>query len=560
MSTVSPVTGADGAVGCDFLLSKNQLIFVETDGEIDAVNLSVNPPNKNHVFLGKGYKHLVDIKIASDGKHAYVTEQEGNLLRVDLANPNVGGATVVAHGMTAPQQIVLDEAHGVAYVVEFAPNGRILRINLALHSFTTVATGVKNGNGLLLTADGQFAYVTQQTGELLRIRLSTGNREVVAMLQRPFFLAWFGDSEATILATEHDPANKLVQIDLTHTPVTVTDLATFPKNPSGIAIVGSSTVYVASEMKISELALSGFSAGDPIFMGIGHVPVSRIGGNLGAPATIPQGMATTDPGYFFQVVDAPFGGTLALMFNHKTARDLHATTYRVAVDSVAQAVVPFADYRWNSGTSTFDLISNPTPVGPAYTVRAAGDVWYNPWLGAFIDTTPLTTSPSGIYRIGFQLFNSHGIEIGQVTDPGRFAFVLIDNGLPVASIDHILHNGVEVPVCAIEHIGVDKWTFDITAHDAEKHLSSWWLTAMWGDNKSALVGSGSYTPVASGLWEGLPPDPHIVPVPFWKATVAGDSSSTNCAHTFYLGVWDRVINGWGYIHYADYHKSITIIP
>jgi hypothetical protein len=32
------------------------------------------------------------------------------------------------------------------------------------------------------------------------------------------------------------------------------------------------------------------------------------------------------------------------------------------------------------------------------------------------------------------------------------------------------------------------------------------------------------------------------------------------AHTFYLGVLDRVIDGWNWLDYSDYHKSITIIP
>jgi hypothetical protein len=555
MAAPTPIfSAADGALGCDYVLSKNQLLFVEDDGDIDSVLLNAA---HTHAIVGTGYGKLADIKVSTDGTHAYVTDAT-SLLRVSLSNLNKAAATTVAGAMTAPQQIFLDEAHGCAYVLEFAASGRILRVSLPGGTVTTVATGVVNGHGLLLSTGGQFAYVTESSGHVLRISLSTGNRQVVATLPRPTFLAWFDDSESKILVTQHDPVNKLVQIDLTQTPATMTDLATFPKNPAGIAVVGSSTVYVASETIISELALSAFAAHDPIFMGIGHVPVSRIGGNAGAPATIPAGMATTDPAYFFHVVDAPFGGTLGLMFNHTAARAQHAAFYRVVVDNThVQAVSPFSDYLWNPGTQSFELGANPTPVGPSYTVRGAGELWYNPWLGAFIDTTPLT---NGIHRIGFQLFNSGGTEIGHVTDAGRFAIVLIDNGLPIASIDRILHNGVEVPVCAIEHLGVDKWTFDITARDAEKHLLSWSMSAMWGNNQSKPVGSGSYTHVANGEWEGLPPDPHTVPIPPpWTATTA-DPHSTNCAHTFYLGVWDRVINGWSYIHYADYHKSITIIP
>jgi hypothetical protein len=42
---------------------------------------------------------------------------------------------------------------------------------------------------------------------------------------------------------------------------------------------------------------------------------------------------------------------------------------------------------------------------------------------------------------------------------------------------------------------------------------------------------------------------NVVPTPPWKSALAGDPSSTDCAHTFYLGVRDRVIGppdyfGW----------------
>jgi hypothetical protein len=41
--------------------------------------------------------------------------------------------------------------------------------------------------------------------------------------------------------------------------------------------------------------------------------------------------------------------------------------------------------------------------------------------------------------------------------------------------------------------------------------------------------------------------------------VANDQTSIHCAHLFSLSAWDRVINGWGYIHDAAYYnKSITL--
>jgi len=86
---------------------------------------------------------------------------------------------------------------------------------------------------------------------------------------------------------------------------------------------------------------------------------------------------------------------------------------------------------------------------------------------------------------------------------------------------------------------------------------------VWGDNKSGGVDSAAYVPVPSRLWGGITNT--IVPAPMppktpWKAAVAGDPTSTHCAHTFILEAYDRVINGIDYIHYASWTRSITILP
>ncbi|HVT17059.1 MAG TPA: hypothetical protein VHQ90_12890 [Thermoanaerobaculia bacterium] len=554
----------DGAVGCDYWLRRNQLLVVESDGDIDAIKLADN----SHQIIGSGYQDLADIKISRDGEHAYVTGGQGTLLRVDLNHPDQAHARVVSRGMTAPHQIVLDEDNNVAHVVEFAPAGRLLRIDLGTGSQTTIATGLRQAVGLLMTSDRQFAYVSEQTGgAITRIRLATGNRDpVVQGLAQPFFLTWLGSGENAILTTERDPAkNKVVLIDLTRSPAVSSEIATVPTRPSSVAVVAGDQVYVCSDQAVSKLSLSGFGANDPILMGIGHVPVSRIGPQPNHP-NIPAGMATTDPGYFFSVVDSPFGGSLPLMINHQLARKMGATHYRIVVDNTELPVAQFSDYRWNSAAlplPEFELVANPLPPGPDYSVRAANEIWYNPWLGAFVDSTTQPNGlsrPNGLHTIAVRLFDAHHGEIGHISDAGRAVQVMIDNGTPIAAIDKILHNGVEVPVCAIEHLGVDNWTFQITARDAEQHLRSWALSVVWGDNKSAGIASGNYVHNPKGHWEGLPPDPNIVPQPPWHAKVEKDKTSTNCAHTFYLGVWDRVIDGWSYIHSADYHKSITIIP
>jgi hypothetical protein len=156
------------------------------------------------------------------------------------------------------------------------------------------------------------------------------------------------------------------------------------------------------------------------------------------------------------------------------------------------------------------------------------------------------------------LFNAAHVEIGSAADPGRSVQVMIDNTYPTALLGAIKHDGSDVAVCAIVNSGSSTFQFVVTA-EAPKHLRAWSLVALWGDNQSKAVASDDYSlhVAANHIWTGI----HTVlePAAPWDAAVAGDPTSTRCAHTFYLSVADRVIDGYYYIHgTVDYHKSITI--
>ena len=299
-----------------------------------------------------------------------------------------------------------------------------------------------------------------------------------------------------------------------------------------------------------------YSAAGPILLGIGFVP---------ADAThLPGGYADTsmDPSYFFQVKDCPFGGALPLMINWEHARSLGANFYKVFVSSGGPEVEvrqPFSDYLWSVPRSQFELATT-SPANGYYPLRAPGEIWLNHWLGLLLDTTGL---PNTLNKISVKLFaaKNPATEIGLSTNPGRHADVMIDNTAPTAAINQIIHDGVPVMTCQIITSGTHGFTFNVTA-EAPRHLRGWSLTAYWGDNKSKVVASDDYSHhvTPSKIWTGLhsvvTPPPGPAP---WDAAVAGDPSSLRCAHTFFLYAWDRVINGWGYIHdAASYHKSITL--
>ena len=507
--------------------------------------------------IGTGYNQPEDVVVTADETHAYVTERSGNLLRVDLSNANRGAAVVVHGGMTAPHQISLDEARNVAHVVEFASPGRLLRINLGSGAATTVVPDLTNPIGLIVTSDAAFAYVTEQLagghGRLSRIELSTGRREILfTSSDAPlFFLRWSDPGEGSFLVTERDPSDEIWLVDLTHAPVQISKLVVgTPFRPSSVAVVAASDLLVCCDSEIDEIRLGASSiyrASGDIMLGIGHVPATEIVG----------GYATTDPGYFFQVKDSPFGGSLPAMINHDRAYAEGARYYKVFIDGVEQRQ-PFSDYRWDNPTSRFVLRTVTPSATGFYAVRSPAELWYNHFLGYYADSTALTNA---LHAIGIRLYSAANAasEIGNLTDPGRTVTLKIDNRWPTAVINSILHDGAAVGTCAVVTSGSSKFSFDVTASDPDGHLKSWYLGAMWGDNASAAVASDTYANHLGGapIWAGIS---GVVapPAPGWEAN-DGTWPSTHCAHTFYLDVWDRVIDGWSYIHEAGYHKSITIL-
>ena len=518
--------------------------------------------------LGTGYTEPEDIKVTSGGRYAYVTERAGNFLQVDLTNANRASAIVKTTGLIAPHQIALDEGHGQAYVPEYTgtATGRIWRIDLSSGAKTAVYTGLQGCTGLLMSSDMAFAYVAEQVAganRVARINLGTGQRVVlVSGLTSPFFMEWADSSQSHIMLPERDPSNRIIMLNLASTPASVAVLQSgVPFRPSSLVLTNGGTIVVCSDTEINQYDLAGsaFSLAGPLFMGIGLVPVDHII-NTGNNATDGYADTTDNPGYLLQVKDAPFGGALAIMMNHNAAFLAGAKYYKLFVSQVTPAPTAameprqgFSDYLWNSASNSF----TPQTTGPTtdgfYPVRLPTEIWYNPLLGYLLDTSMIS---NGLCVIDIKLYNAAKVEIPVASIHSRR--VKIDNQWPMANLEKIFHDGAEIQVCDIVNTGTDQFTFRILATDPQGHLLSWNLSALWGDNKSVSIGGDDYSHHISPTRQWTGAISADVPTPAWHATVMGDSTSTHCAHTFYLGVWDRVINGYGYIHYQDYHKSITI--
>jgi hypothetical protein len=558
---VTIATGFASAGGSSYRVSTDQLYVADSgSGDIIAVNAHTHVKT----VLGTGYNAPSDVELSVDGLHAYVTENPGTLLRLSLTNMNRAAATLVAGGMNGVDQVALDEAHGFAYVAEFT-GGHIWRVTLSSGAKTVVAT-IANPRGVLVTSDGRFLYVSNDADTITRFDLSTNTSAVIASgLKGPRHLTWADDGESVILFPQPNPTGTVMKADLTTTPATVTAIAgPTAAGPYSVAVLSSNQLLIVSGTVVSEVDLTSsvYSAAGPVFLGIGFVPADT--------AHLPNGYAdtTADPTYFFQVKDCPFGGTLPIMINWEHARSMGANFYQVFIQGptgpAVQVTQSFGDYLWSVALNEFELQTTSPAAGGYYLLRSSGQIWLNFWLGLLLDTTG---RPNGLNTISIKLFSaeSAGSEIGHSTDAGRFAAVMIDNTTPVVNLQQILQQpgNVVVSTCAIVNTGAPTFTFVVTASAPQSHLLGWSLTAYWGDNKSKTVSSDSYSAHISPtrLWAGITgvavPPPGPTP---WNATVTGDPTSVHCAHSFFLDAWDRVINGWGYIHgVASYQKSITLL-
>jgi len=408
MTTITELKGGlAGAIGSDFLTATNRLLFVEWDsGNLSALDLS---PSVSYHVLGGGYHNPEDVEATSDGTHAYVTERSGTLRYVNLSSADASAATVVASGMTAPQQMFLDEADEVIYVVEYAPSGRLLRIHLPSGTQTVLLTGLSNAVGLTLSADRQYAYISEQmtggaAGRVSSFQLSTGIRQTLASgLTNPFMLTWADPGQTTLYVLQRDPANLLTSI-VVATATAHLVVGGLPFRPSSAAVISPGNLLICCDSEIVEVALAPVFVSDGLLLpAIGFIPVEWI---------TSAGLADTsvDSSYFYQVTNVPFGGFLPVMVNYLRAAADGATYYRVLVDGVARtdqfhgAVI--------SGAVTVPATISPQTLGsppePGYypvLTTAELETWIpDPPPGCYLDSTSLTSAQT--HQIVVELVNS----------------------------------------------------------------------------------------------------------------------------------------------------------
>jgi hypothetical protein len=423
--------------------AKVRVVAYGYDLQIQWVTYHLDSP---YQVLGTGYTNPEDVKASADGTHAYVTERSGNLLRVTLANANRAMATVVSSGMTAPQQMFLDETHNAAYVVEYAPSGRLWRIDLTSGTKVAVLSNLAGAVGVVLSSNLQSAYISEQSGaggQVSRFDLSTGTRHVlVTGLTAPFFLTWLDAAQTLLCVAERDPANRITAIDVAHSTSHVISSG-LPSRPSSVAMLTPGQIIVCSDQSIEETDLSGvFQPAGPLLMGIGFIPFDKV------DALTHLADTTVDPSYFFQVKQVPFAGTLPLMVNHFRAYNDGARFYRVKVDGVVHTD-PWTDERWN-GISYVAVTTTTNAVGGSpgwYPVRPINELflWMNPSLGDLLSTAGLSNSN---HTIVLEFANAGGTVIETSTP----LTIRIDNNSCTATVGTPQVHGTSAdPACGLLH-------------------------------------------------------------------------------------------------------------
>ncbi len=343
-----------------------KILVVAYGSDIKIKWVTYKPPNPYRI-LGTGYYKPNDIAATSDGKTAYITEQQSgpilgggslpkgtNLLKVNLEKASRSEATVIYSSKVlgpAIQQICLDEQRQQAYVVE---GQRLLRIDLISRQKTVVLDGLDNPRGLLISVDLNYAYISDYRS--IR-RYSLNGDEVVDIakgLINPRYLTWADTAQSSIFVTQDQPSRVTIIDNINKSP-SVRDVVTngLGKSPMSVAYVDpthlliccDNEIYMGNPMEYIAMP-SGF------FKGIGRVLTTFIK-NGKADTREPIDQLTGKPIYPYLFENQPFGGDLSLNIDHNRARDKY-TYYRVKVDNVVRYDT-WSDMKFNSKTGKYDI-------------------------------------------------------------------------------------------------------------------------------------------------------------------------------------------------------------
>jgi hypothetical protein len=372
----------------------------------------------------------------SGDDHVYRVANNGTAANPDF-NANFSTWTIDTQPLNQPQQLAL--YNQMVYVVA---SDSLWVIDPASNTQQIVVSGLGTGVGLLVDPAQGVAYLSNQAGELYSVDLDD---PAPALRQLPNtvsplpgaggFLTWADSTRVAFYITVRSPVNQVIRVDLnTLTRTTLLDTANTPADPWSTEVVSGNRVFLASNGEVGDISL-GITSTD-LVMGIGLVPFQYIN-NLSMnppPAAEDIGKADTTraPGYFFQVHNAPFGGSLTLIINHRQAKTAGIEFYRVSLigpnNTSRDITNGFTDLKWLpvggvprwEPTTTSSTGAAGTPAN-AFPVRGLNDLWYNPYTGAIISTS---ATDNGLNTLRVEFFDEDGVLLPVHTANKQ---ILIDN-------------------------------------------------------------------------------------------------------------------------------------
>ena len=254
-TTLQLASGLGGAIGCDFRLAQNQLVFVEYSGKLSAINLTpvstIVAQNTSTVLKGT---FLFDFDSGTEGGSSPTAdvfwEQETAVLRrmtpqnsaqivnlgaVDFNSINAAYLQTLPYSTTpipgnndATNQLIVNDVFAVKTTsgnyakVQVIAYGYDLTIRWVTYhiasGYVVLGTGYTTPEDVKVSVDGLHAYVTERSGDLVRVAFASANRSAATVVStginspQQMFL---DEAHNSAYVVEYAASGRLLKINLT---------------------------------------------------------------------------------------------------------------------------------------------------------------------------------------------------------------------------------------------------------------------------------------------------------------------------------------------------------
>jgi len=254
MSFTTLVTGLGGAIGCDLRRAQNQLLFVEFGGKLSRLNLFRTGAI---VSSGIGVLHgtwLFDFDAGTETTSSAAAdvwwEQKTAILRamvprnsatlvnlgpVDFtsltpdtlssltyASTAIDGNNDATNKLTANDVFAVRTTSGNYAKVKVTAYGYDLHIQWVTYHldspYQVLGTGYTNPEDVKASSDGAHAYVTERSGDLVRVTLTNANRAMATVVTSGMTAPhqiFLDEVHHAAYVVEYAAAGKLWRVDLT---------------------------------------------------------------------------------------------------------------------------------------------------------------------------------------------------------------------------------------------------------------------------------------------------------------------------------------------------------